>query len=114
MHFLPPHMVNVLLFGFKFQIQTPFGFFSELFIVDAAQWHMIRAVQMLVSMRAISIGFQLDDKTLSNLPQPLPYFGYIYNVGTVSFGPWISFKDYLNIPLNKRLVSRSFQCRDCF
>lgn len=66
---------------------------------------MIRASQMLVAMRAISVGFQLDDKTLDALPDPLAYFGYLYHVGTVAFGPWIPFKDYLNSQNNKQWVS---------
>ncbi|XP_046438427.1 protein-serine O-palmitoleoyltransferase porcupine-like [Daphnia pulex] len=80
----------------------------ELFIVDAMHWHMIRAAQMLVAMRAISIGFQLDEKILASLPKPLPYFGYLFNVGTVSFGPWIPFKDYMNIEANNRSLLRCF------
>jgi len=76
----------------------------ELFIVNLTQWHMIRAAQMLVAMRAISIGFQLDEKSLTNLPHPLPYFGYLYHVGTAAFGPWIPFKDYLNIDNNTHSV----------
>lgn len=67
---------------------------------------MIRAAQMLVAMRAISIGFQLDEKSLTNLPHPLPYFGYLYHVGTAAFGPWIPFKDYLNIDNNTHSVTK--------
>ena len=39
---------------------------------------------MLIAMRAISLGFQLDDKSISSLPDPLAYFGYLFHVGTVA------------------------------
>ena len=80
-----------------------------MYIVQPTQWHMIRAVQMLVAMRAISVGFQLDDTSLPSLPQPLPYFGYLYHVGTVSFGPWVSFKDYIALLHSPPLFSTSQQ-----
>jgi O-palmitoleoyl transferase len=86
---------------------------SELFIVDAVQWHKIRAAQMLIAMRAISLGFQLDDKSISSLPEPLAYFGYLFHVGTVAFGPWVPYKDYANMENNRKSVqllhSSSFQ-----
>ena len=97
------YVVNILKDS-KSWFNNLFYLDSELFIVDLVQWHMIRAAQMLVAMRAISIGFQLDDKSLTNLPHPLPYFGYLYYVGTAAFGPWIPFKDYLNVENNKHSV----------
>ena len=110
-HFISSHMVNIsFLFHHiinifhTFLIQNWILLYSELLIVGAVQWHMIRAAQMLVAMRAISIGFQLDGNVLQSLPEPLPYFGYLFYVGTISFGPWIPFKDYINIGASNQSV----------
>ena len=72
--------------------------------MEAVKWHMIRAAQMLVAMRAVSIGFQLDGGVLPNLPEPLPYFGYLFFVGTILFGPWMPFNDYIYIGKSKQSV----------
>ena len=63
---------------------------------------MIRAAQMLVAMRATSVGFQLDDHSLTSMPDFASYFGYVFHVGTAAFGPWIEYKDYVNIEKNNK------------
>ena len=49
---------------------------------------------MVLSMKIISLAFDLDSRGVSELPNILEYLGYVFQVGTVVFGPWISFNDY--------------------
>uniref|UniRef100_A0A3B4VM20 Porcupine O-acyltransferase n=1 Tax=Seriola dumerili TaxID=41447 RepID=A0A3B4VM20_SERDU len=49
---------------------------------------------MVVAMKAISLAFDLDRGVVTSVPSPIEFMGYIYFVGTVIFGPWISFNSY--------------------
>lgn len=60
---------------------------------------------MVVAMKAISLAFDLDKGTVENVPSPVEFMGYIYFVGTVIFGPWISFSSYREAVEGKELVS---------
>lgn len=51
---------------------------------------------MVVAMKAISLAFDLDRGTVGSLPSPAEFLGYVLFVGTVVFGPWISFSTYQN------------------
>lgn len=55
---------------------------------------------MLVVMKVISIGFDLDSGNVMQLPNVWEYTGYILCPGTSVFGVWTSFTDYQNIFLN--------------
>lgn len=50
--------------------------------------------QMVVAMKAISLAFDLDRGTVSSFPTMPDFLGYICFVGTVIFGPWISYGSY--------------------
>uniref|UniRef100_A0A3B5MHG9 Uncharacterized protein n=1 Tax=Xiphophorus couchianus TaxID=32473 RepID=A0A3B5MHG9_9TELE len=65
----------------------------ELHMMDTTNWHKMRS-QMVVAMKAISLAFDLDRGVVTNVPSPIEFMGYIYFVGTVIFGPWISFNSY--------------------
>lgn len=60
---------------------------------------------MVVAMKAISLAFDLDKGTVEKVPSPVEFMGYIYFVGTVIFGPWISFSSYREAVNGKELVS---------
>lgn len=49
---------------------------------------------MVVAMKVISLGFDLDRGAVVGLPSPVHFLGYVFFVGTVIFGPWISFSTY--------------------
>uniref|UniRef100_A0A8C5HEA3 Protein-serine O-palmitoleoyltransferase porcupine-like n=1 Tax=Gouania willdenowi TaxID=441366 RepID=A0A8C5HEA3_GOUWI len=53
-----------------------------------------RAREMVVAMKAISLAFDLDRGVVTSVPSPIEFMGYIYFMGTVIFGPWISFNAY--------------------
>ncbi|XP_041860799.1 protein-serine O-palmitoleoyltransferase porcupine-like isoform X2 [Melanotaenia boesemani] len=69
---------------------------GELHVIDVVTWHKIRGSQMVVAMKAISLAFDLDRKAVDILPSPAEFLGYVLFVGTVVFGPWISFSTYRN------------------
>ncbi|XP_075898601.1 protein-serine O-palmitoleoyltransferase porcupine-like isoform X2 [Nelusetta ayraudi] len=67
---------------------------GELHMMDTTNWHKMRGSQMVVAMKAISLAFDLDRGVVAGVPSPVEFMGYIYFVGTVIFGPWISFNSY--------------------
>ncbi|MED6284961.1 hypothetical protein CHARACLAT_024204, partial [Characodon lateralis] len=67
---------------------------GELHMMDTTNWHKMRGSQMVVAMKAISLAFDLDRGIVTSVPSPIEFMGYIYFVGTVIFGPWISFNSY--------------------
>uniref|UniRef100_A0A8C8J1C3 Porcupine O-acyltransferase like n=1 Tax=Oncorhynchus tshawytscha TaxID=74940 RepID=A0A8C8J1C3_ONCTS len=67
---------------------------GELHMIDTVTWHKMRGSQMVVAMKAISLAFDLDRGTVLAVPNPLEFTGYILFVGTVIFGPWISYSSY--------------------
>lgn len=56
-------------------------------------------------MKAISLAFDLDRGVVASVPSPIEFMGYIYFVGTVIFGPWISFNSYKEALEGRKLVS---------
>ncbi|XP_071331294.1 protein-serine O-palmitoleoyltransferase porcupine-like isoform X2 [Trachinotus anak] len=67
---------------------------GELHLIDMVTWHKIRGTQMVVAMKAISLAFDLDRGAVGGLPSPPEFLGYVLFVGSVIFGPWISFSSY--------------------
>lgn len=55
-------------------------------------------------MKAISLAFDLDRGVVASVPSPIEFMGYIYFVGTVIFGPWISFNSYKEALEGRKLV----------
>uniref|UniRef100_A0A8C4FA48 Protein-serine O-palmitoleoyltransferase porcupine n=1 Tax=Dicentrarchus labrax TaxID=13489 RepID=A0A8C4FA48_DICLA len=77
---------------------------GELHLIDMVTWHKIRGSQMVVAMKAISLAFDLDRGAVGTLPSPAEFLGYVLFVGTVVFGPWISFSSYKNAIEGRKLV----------
>lgn len=69
----------------------------ELFFVNEREWHKIRGAQMILAMKVISVSFDSDIGTIQNVPSPVDFAGYIFNVGTCVFGPWVPYRDYISI-----------------
>lgn len=65
---------------------------------------------MVVAMKAISLAFDLDRGVVASVPSPVEFMGYIYFVGTVIFGPWISFNSYKEALEGRKLVSEGAVC----
>ncbi|KAL5014250.1 hypothetical protein ScPMuIL_008520 [Solemya velum] len=67
----------------------------ELFLVDKVNWHRIRGAQIILSMKIIGVGFDHSNGNVEKLPDVTQFLGYCLNVGSVIFGPWVSYQDYL-------------------
>ncbi|ROL42195.1 Protein-serine O-palmitoleoyltransferase porcupine [Anabarilius grahami] len=76
---------------------------GELHMMDTTTWHKMRGSQMVVAMKAISLAFDLDKGIVEKVPSPVEFMGYIYFVGTVIFGPWISFNSYMDAVESRKL-----------
>ncbi|XP_068247686.1 protein-serine O-palmitoleoyltransferase porcupine-like [Palaemon carinicauda] len=69
----------------------------ELWWADPVEWHSIRGAQMIILMKIVSVGYDLDATSLSSHPSILEMAGYIMNPGTIIFGPWTSFDTYRKV-----------------
>ncbi|KAM6976827.1 protein-serine O-palmitoleoyltransferase porcupine-like [Aplochiton taeniatus] len=76
---------------------------GELHLIDTVTWNKLRGSQMVVAMKAISLAFDLDRGTVRSVPSLTEFSGYILFVGTVIFGPWISFSTYKGAIESKEL-----------
>ncbi|RXN34511.1 serine O-palmitoleoyltransferase porcupine-like protein [Labeo rohita] len=76
---------------------------GELHMMDTTTWHKMRGSQMVVAMKAVSLAFDLDKGIVEKFPSPVEFMGYIYFVGTVIFGPWISFSSYMDAVESRKL-----------
>uniref|UniRef100_A0A8C9QK24 Protein-serine O-palmitoleoyltransferase porcupine n=1 Tax=Spermophilus dauricus TaxID=99837 RepID=A0A8C9QK24_SPEDA len=81
---------------------------GEMHMVDTVTWHKMRGAQMIVAMKAVSLGFDLDRGEVGAVPSPVEFMGYLYFVGTIVFGPWISFHSYLQAVQGRPLHSMSW------
>ncbi|XP_054033295.1 protein-serine O-palmitoleoyltransferase porcupine [Dryobates pubescens] len=71
---------------------------GELHMVDTVTWHKMRGAQMVVAMKAVSLGFDLDRGAVGGAaaePSPAQVLGYLCTPGSVIFGPWEPFGAYL-------------------
>uniref|UniRef100_T1JL91 Protein-serine O-palmitoleoyltransferase porcupine n=1 Tax=Strigamia maritima TaxID=126957 RepID=T1JL91_STRMM len=68
----------------------------EVFVVESKEWHIIRGIQMIIVMKVISLGFDLDCGITPRLPSMIEFFGYCLCPGSLIFGPWHSYKQYLS------------------
>jgi len=69
---------------------------------------MNAGAQMILAMKLISLAFDLDSSAVRDVPSIFHYGGYLFHVGSVLFGPWMSYHDYfsaLNQPSERLFVS---------
>ncbi|BFZ10924.1 hypothetical protein BsWGS_13963 [Bradybaena similaris] len=96
-----------------------FSVLCELFIVEPATWHRIRGAQIILSMKVISLAVDVGKGSVQELPSMLEYMGYCFNVGTVIFGPWISYSQYCKLldkqpsPISFLVVLKVFTTTAC-
>ncbi|XP_055381048.1 protein-serine O-palmitoleoyltransferase porcupine [Condylostylus longicornis] len=57
-------------------------------------WHQIRGIQMILTMKATSLAFDLDSKKIIKCPGILEYFGYLFCPANCVLGPWIPYEEY--------------------
>lgn len=82
---------------------------GELHLIDTITWHKLRGSQMVVAMKAISLAFDLDRGVVPTLPSLGEFMGYVLFVGTIIFGPWISYSSYKEAIESRKLSWSWFQ-----
>jgi porcupine-like protein len=70
------------------------SFHSELIEWDTSIWHHLRGSALIISMKAISIAFDVSSKKLPTLPPVFEYFGYQLCPANLVLGPFVSFNSY--------------------
>ena len=63
---------------------------------------------MVVAMKLISIGFDRQNDVALERLDTFSYYGYILNPASVIFGPFVTYRDYLQLCHSNSLVSFSF------
>lgn len=58
---------------------------------------------MILSMKIISLAFDYGKGSIIDLPNIFEFTGYCFHVGTVIFGPWVSYEDYYKSLLVEKL-----------
>lgn len=58
---------------------------------------------MVLSMKIISLAFDFGAGSIIDLPSFMQFMGYCCHVGTVIFGPWVSYDDYSKSLLIEKL-----------
>ena len=103
-----------------------FNIICELYLAFPHDWQSIRGVQMILSMKLISLGYDMDNFAqkeesekqeketepkenrsgsicnFNKVPTMFEYSGYALCPATCIFGPWIKYSDYLQIYDNPR------------
>lgn len=107
------HMIWKKYCGYtSFVVCFIFLIICELLIVNPTQWHRIRGSQMILAMKIISLGFDVDSSI--KFPSLIECFGYYFCVGSVIFGPWVSYINYMKLlqerSMNKQYVFNLMKC----
>ena len=71
--------------------------YSHYGLALSVKLYVLPGAQIVLSMKIIGIAFDLSNGNLIEFPSIFAYFGYNFCVGTVIFGPWISFSEYKHI-----------------
>ena len=75
----------------------------DLYLLDPKSWHQIRGSMMVVAMKVISIGFDVDEKRISASILPWEYFGFVFCPANTVFGPFVQYHTYCEILLDRPL-----------
>lgn len=60
--------------------------------------NFISGAHIILSMKIISLGIDIGEEgSVLNLPNIVEYMGYCFNVGSVVFGPWVSYRQYCQL-----------------
>ncbi|KAL4135728.1 hypothetical protein QTP88_007323 [Uroleucon formosanum] len=70
-------------------------FYRECFTNDS-KWQKTKSAHMLMSMKAMTILFDIQSNKLYTFPSVPQYTGYMMCAGTVYLGPFLTFQEYSN------------------
>lgn len=71
-----------------------FIYFSELLEKDTNIWHQVRGPALIISMKVISLAFDISSTKIAELPPVYEYCSYMLCPANCVLGPWCSFEDY--------------------
>jgi len=69
----------------------------EVWLADPQDWHSVRGALMIILMKIVSVGYDLDSLILTSFPNPLELIGYVLCPGTTIFGPWVTLLNYRKV-----------------
>lgn len=75
----------------------------ELLADNPTVWHKIRGVQMIATMKVVSLAFDLDAKKQNQLPALFPFLGYMLCPANSVLGPWMAYDEY-TLSLNQTRI----------
>lgn len=72
-------------------------FYSEFFYPEFSIWIETRGLHMVVTMKFISILFDVRNEELKKMPDFIEIMGYILCPSNSILGPWISYSAYKSL-----------------
>lgn len=69
----------------------------ELYAVGAEAWLAIKGSCMILSMKIISLAFDVEQGTVNPTPNIVEYCGYVFCPSSIIFGPFMMYRDYCQI-----------------
>lgn len=67
---------------------------SEIYEWGTTNWQHVRGSALVISMKAISVAFDVSSTKLPRLPPIYVYAGYILCPANLVLGPFVTFNDY--------------------
>ncbi|CAO1425441.1 unnamed protein product [Diamesa hyperborea] len=67
----------------------------ELLEKDSNIWHQVRGPALIISMKVISLAFDISSTKVTELPPAYEYCSYMLCPANCVLGPWCSFEDYI-------------------
>lgn len=80
--------------------------FSELVELESNHWQHVRGSALIISMKAISLAFDISSTKIPKLPPVYEYAGYTLCPANVVLGPFTTFSSYKNCQRNNKLSLR--------
>lgn len=77
--------------------------FSELAELDSGHWQHVRGSALIISMKAISLAFDVSSTKLAKLPPIYEYAGYALCPANVVLGPFVTFSAYKSCHRDNKL-----------
>lgn len=84
------------------RIKKMWDVFSEFYELGG-NWQHLRGSALIISMKAISLAFDVSSTKLPELPSIVEYFGYALCPANIELGPFFTFSSYKDCQKNNNL-----------
>lgn len=78
--------------------------FSELLEFSSNHWQHVRGSALIISMKAISLAFDISSTKIPNLPPAYEFSGFMLCPANIVLGPFTTFSSYKNCHRNKKVT----------